>query len=650
MVKSPGGPLDTLTHLPYRVAYGIASRLGDGTAALLVDSAGDENHRVEILNLRTEKVRVLDSRRGRVHGLIWDSHRPRMAYAVSTPGETQWEMRLTDLHGNSQVLWKREETFISLDFSADGKKLLCLRWISASAAELWEVSGLDSQIHHSPNHSQNPNSQNHSPNPSSLVESAPPSAHPFVPPPLVPHRLPIPGPQRIEDAQYDGEGRVILLADGGDESLRLWKWTPGTPTPIPWKIHWPKDFAPREFSAREFASKTAPSEIDQPDTAHANIPALEAPLMEPEWFQRLPDGGIALAVNRESSHHWFRCSPIPSNAESDSKFAQLISNCLQVKDLPPGRMATAIPSPGGWSTGITWTGFDSPGAAYSIDWKTLAVTRWADAERSTQNDLPLPQRVQLPAAPGLPNPHTFIPGWLLRPSLQRFPGPRPLIIDFHGGPEAQAKPGYSAWHAFAREVRGYAILRPDVRGSSGYGRAYQQADDKLLRGAAVADAESTLAWAQRQPWIDPQRIAVTGRSYGGFLSLSLAAASPPPDAVVSGVGIADFPAFLEKTSGYRRELRRVEYGDESDSLQRAFLKRISPQSRVKEFSAPVLLLHGKQDPRVPYSQSTQLQTSLQALGKPVELITLDEDGHGITTPTAEARANAAIDQFLLKAF
>lgn len=218
-----------------------------------------------------------------------------------------------------------------------------------------------------------------------------------------------------------------------------------------------------------------------------------------------------------------------------------------------------------------------------------------------------------------------IPAWYYRP--QRAQGRLPVIVSVHGGPEGQERPTFNAIYQYFL-ARGYAILAPNVRGSTGYGKTYTHLDDVRKREDAVKDLAAAVDWLRAQGGADPKRIAVMGGSYGGYMTL--AAITLYPDlwaAAVDTVGIANFETFLRNTSGYRRKLREVEYGSLERDLE--FLRAISPINRVDRIRAPLMVIHGKNDPRVPYTEAEQIVKALRERGRPVEYVLFDDEGHGV---------------------
>ena len=236
-----------------------------------------------------------------------------------------------------------------------------------------------------------------------------------------------------------------------------------------------------------------------------------------------------------------------------------------------------------------------------------------------------------------------IPAWFFRPPQQA--GERaPVIVLVHGGPEGQTRPYFHPLIQYFLQ-RGYAILAPNVRGSTGYGKAYSHLDDVEKRMDSVADLAFAARWLREQPGVDGERLVVFGGSYGGFMVLS--ALCTYPDLWAAGaniVGISSFVTFLENTSDYRRAHREAEYG--SLDTDREFLESISPINHVDRIEAPLIVIHGANDPRVPLSEAEQLVEALSGRGVSVEFIVFDDEGHGIAKLKNKLVAYPAIADFL----
>ncbi|MDP8958550.1 MAG: S9 family peptidase, partial [Actinomycetota bacterium] len=234
-----------------------------------------------------------------------------------------------------------------------------------------------------------------------------------------------------------------------------------------------------------------------------------------------------------------------------------------------------------------------------------------------------------------------IPVWLYRPPGVERP---PVLVSVHGGPEAQERPAFNAIYQYFL-ARGLAVAAPNVRGSSGYGKSYAGLDDRRRRMDSVADLAEVGRWIKGSDDLDGRRVALMGGSYGGFMVLAALVAYPELWAAgVVIVGIANFVTFLENTGAYRRKLREAEYGSLEED--RRFLEEISPIHQVEKIEAPLLVIHGANDPRVPLGEATQIVERLHALGRPVEFLVFDDEGHGIVKLGNRRRAYRAVADFL----
>ncbi|WP_440770678.1 S9 family peptidase [Natronorubrum sp. DTA28] len=220
----------------------------------------------------------------------------------------------------------------------------------------------------------------------------------------------------------------------------------------------------------------------------------------------------------------------------------------------------------------------------------------------------------------------------------------PVIVDIHGGPESQRRPSFSSVKQYFTD-RGYAYFEPNVRGSAGYGADYAALDDVEKRMDSVADIEACVEWLQDHPAVDPDRIVAKGGSYGGFMVL--AALTEYPDLWAAGidiVGIANFVTFLENTGDWRRELREAEYGSLAED--REFLEKISPTNNIEHIDAPLFVLHGANDPRVPVGEAEQIAEKAAEQGVPVRKLIFDDEGHGFSKLENRIEAYSAIAEFL----
>jgi dipeptidyl aminopeptidase/acylaminoacyl peptidase len=266
----------------------------------------------------------------------------------------------------------------------------------------------------------------------------------------------------------------------------------------------------------------------------------------------------------------------------------------------------------------------TPNDVYSLDTSTGKVEQWyrgvtggVDLEK-----LPEPERISWRSFDG-----RVISGFLHRPP-STFTGKRPVIINIHGGPEEQYRPEFGYLNNYFTNELGVAMIFPNVRGSLGYGKSFHRLDDGTLRLDASKDIGALLDWIKSQPDLDADRVMVQGASYGGYLALSAAASyGERIRAVMSDSGISDLITFNEKTAGWRRDLQRREFGDERDPKTREFLGGAAPVNNASKIKKPLLLIQGKNDPRVPFTQARQMVEAVKKNGTPVWYLLAKDEGH-----------------------
>ncbi len=291
--------------------------------------------------------------------------------------------------------------------------------------------------------------------------------------------------------------------------------------------------------------------------------------------------------------------------------------------LPVGIASGLVFSPDGTDVGFTFNAATSPADAWSFDIATLELTRWTEAETGGLD----PAGFISPVLFDYPNKDGMdIPAFIYRPPGD---GPHPVIISIHGGPEAQSRLGFSSAYQYWAKELGLAVVVPNVRGSSGYGKSYVSLDNGLNRKRAVDDIGALLDWIATQPDLDANRVVVHGGSYGGYMVL--ASLIDHGDRLAGGiniVGISDFKTFLANTEGYRVDLRRVEYGDERDPAVAAFFDAISPLRNAAQIRKPLFTIQGYNDPRVPYTEAEQIHAAVRANGVTAWFMMAMDEGHG----------------------
>jgi dipeptidyl aminopeptidase/acylaminoacyl peptidase len=423
-------------------------------------------------------------------------------------------------------------------------------------------------------------------------------------------------------ADFSPDGRTALVVQGiqvTKSNLHALDLASGRMTPIG-DHSLPIAYGGAQFAADGTLWVTSDQDSDFQRLGRINLAtgAFTAVSAEPRWdvedFDIAEDGSfIAYTINEAGSTRLRLLDPASGQVR-------------RVDSLPAGIAGGLDIAPWG-DIGLTYSSARSASDAFSIDPTSLAVTRWTRSETGgldvTRNVEP--ELIEVASFDGEP-----VSGFLYRPDAARFPGPRPLIVNIHGGPEGQSRPGFMGRNNYLINELGVAIFFPNVRGSTGYGKRFVSLDNGPdLRENSVRDIGAYLDRLGADPAIDAGRIAVTGGSYGGYMCY--AGAIHYGDRLRGAncvVAISNFVTFLENTEAYRRDLRRVEYGDERDPGQRARLLEISPMTRVNEINIPLMVVTGGNDPRVPASEADQMIAAVRANGRTAWHLLGQDEGHG----------------------
>ena len=305
------------------------------------------------------------------------------------------------------------------------------------------------------------------------------------------------------------------------------------------------------------------------------------------------------------------------------------STALKLPRTPVGIIGGLQFDPKSSRLGFSMNMATGPGDVYSIDLKTMKLDRWTFSEvggLDTRSFLE-PKLIHYPTFDQIHGQQRSIPAFFYRP--RSVDGTIPVIIDIHGGPEGQSRPGFSPLHQYYAKELGCAVLVPNVRGSTGYGKTYLALDNGFNREHSVRDVGALLDWIENQPELDATRVAVVGGSYGGYMVL--ASLTTFPERIRCGVdvvGISNFVSFLQNTESYRRDLRRVEYGDERDPAMNEYLSRIAPSNNATRIRSPLFVVQGENDPRVPASEARQIVKAVEGNGIPVWTLFAKDEGHG----------------------
>jgi dipeptidyl aminopeptidase/acylaminoacyl peptidase len=382
-------------------------------------------------------------------------------------------------------------------------------------------------------------------------------------------------PARFEDPRFMPDGKLIAISDLGSDTRRLVEIDPanGRQTPLTPALKW-----------------------------------------DVEAYDLSPDGRtLAYAVNEDG-------------------FSRIVlvergsGRALPAPALPKGVLTALKFAPDGLKLGVGLSSATSAGDIWSVALADGAVTRWTRSELGELDPARLaePELIRFRSFDGL-----SVPAFVYRPKGAA-PGARtPVIIDIHGGPEAQTRPGWNPGAQYFADTLGATVILPNVRGSDGYGKRYLNLDNAEKREDAVKDIGALLDWIAAQPGLDASKVAVYGQSYGGYMSLAVM--THYSDRLAGGVaryGISDFVTFLNNTEAYRRDNRRAEYGDERDPKMQKVFARISPMANIARIGKPMLIMQGANDPRVPQSESDQVVAKLRAGGLETWYVLFADEGHG----------------------
>jgi len=351
-----------------------------------------------------------------------------------------------------------------------------------------------------------------------------------------------------------------------------------------------------------------------------------------EGFDVSPDGKIvAVSVNEEGYSRLVLRDVASGKALPGPK-------------LPAGVLTAAKFSPDGAKLGLSLSTSTGAGDAWSYDLKNGTLTRWTESELGGLDPATLvePTLIRYPTFDG-----RQIPAFIYKPKGKS--GKLPVVVQIHGGPEGQEQPAFNPRRQSWVNELGAAVIIPNVRGSTGYGKTYVGLDNAGKREDSVKDIGALFDWIAKQPDLDASRVAIVGQSYGGYMVL--ATAGRYNDRIAGAIdlyGISNWLSFLANTEGYRRDLRRAEYGDERVPEMRAVFEKISPTAFSDQMRKPMMVFQGANDPRVPRSESEQMVAKLRAQGTEVWYVLAKDEGHGIYKKANQEAVRATELVFLKK--
>jgi Tol biopolymer transport system component/pimeloyl-ACP methyl ester carboxylesterase len=332
------------------------------------------------------------------------------------------------------------------------------------------------------------------------------------------------------------------------------------------------------------------------------------------WSPVTPEGVVVPNPLRDGSK--FEIS-------SDGSQVAVVADKGSIPGIPPGNFAQIRWRPASRELAFSLNTAKTPNDVYSVDTSLGTVSRWTYSDATfNAESLPAPEIVEWKSFDGL----TFS-GVVYRPPA-RFTGPRPVLVNIHGGPGDRETARFLGRSNYFLNELGVTLIYPNVRGSGGFGRRFEQLDNGPRRGDSIKDIGAVLDWIATRPELDRGRVVLTGASYGGWLALEAGIVyNDRIRGIIEGAGIADFITYMEQQDPSRVDSQRAEYGDERDPQMREFLKSISPATRAADLKKPTLILQGGKDPRVPVAQAQELVRALRANNAPVWYVEFTDANH-----------------------
>lgn len=548
------------------------------------DKGGDENRQIWLRNLAAGEERLLTDGKSRHGSPVFARDGRRIAFSGNARDASSTDIYMTDVEVGGVprlVIAGGSEALSVEDWATDDKRIAFIRYRSAADSELVVAdvtTGVQTRLEPLP------------PPPAPVAKGRKSRA-------AAREAAAVPGPVSVAQARFSKDGRgIYFISDRGGEflELRYRDMYTGVEQSLTPDARWDVERFDQSPDGQYIAYTQNEAGTDRL-VLHAT--ATRASVLLPP----LPAGSVIQHIGFD---------------RSSRQLAVSLENAQSPRDVYVYTLDAAAPLP------------------------QVTLARWTQSEVG-----PIDRSKAVPALPiQFPTWDTvgssprLISGFVYKPAT---PGPHPVLIRIHGGPESQYRPRWDAFTQYLVNELGYAVVAPNVRGSSGYGRTFLRLDDGRLREDAVRDIGSLLVWIGLQPDLDRSRVVAMGGSYGGYMTL--ASMVNYGDRLAGGidvVGISSFVTFLTNTAGYRRDLRRVEYGDERDPDMRLFLQGISPLNNAAAIKKPLLVVQGLNDPRVPYTESEQMVARLRGSGGEVWYLAARDEGHGF-------RKKPNVDAYLL---
>ena len=570
-VAAPGASREQITFYPEPIGTARAPQVPNGDGfVFLKDRGGDENDQIYYYRESDRSTRLLTDGKSKNGTPVWANDGKRLAFYSNARDGVSYDIYIVDVTSNAPprlAVGGQQDTWYVLDWSADDTKLLLWRYVSINESYLFVADVATGMVTPLEGADEDKRAGKNGGNRSNSAGKS------------------NSGKARngnakvgITAAKFAPDGRGVYLIsdeDGEFSALRYYDPITHEKRKVSPDINWDVDDFAVSVDGRYVA-----------------------------WVVN-EDGRSRLTVLDNQMKLELAPPNVPDGRVSDLQF-----------DKAGKRLAFSAESA------------QSPRDAYVLDLGKNAVERWTRSEAGPvdTNTFVTPELVHYPTWDRAGSGLRTLSAYLYRPKT---PGPHPVVVSIHGGPESQYRPGYESFFQFLVNELGYAVIAPNVRGSSGYGKTFLKLDNGLLREDAVKDIGALLVWIGVQPMLDREQVIVMGGSYGGYMTLaSLVSYSDRLRGGVDVVGISNFNTFLTNTSAYRRDLRREEYGDERDPKMRVFFSRISPFNNSTSIRRPLLVVQGLNDPRVPATESEQMVARVRANGGEAWYLAAKDEGHG----------------------
>lgn len=359
------------------------------------------------------------------------------------------------------------------------------------------------------------------------------------------------------------------------------------------------------------------------DNEFARLAYMDLATTKSKYITTIPWDVDAFDLSKDGKHIVFL-----TNEAGESKLYLLTTNnnrYKKIEGLPQGVYGSPSFHKNNKDVAININSARAAADVFVVDVSTGRCERWTESEMGglVPEQLSVPSLIKWKSFDG-----KEISGFYYKPS-KKFTGKRPVMINIHGGPEGQSRPNYLGSGNYYLNELGVAIIFPNVRGSTGYGKTFLASDNGMKREESVKDIGGLLDWIAKQPELDADKVMITGGSYGGYMTLAVAAIyNDRIKVALDVVGISNFNTFLKNTESYRRDLRRVEYGDERDPAMYDYFEKIAPLNNAQKITKPLFIVQGGNDPRVPRTEAEQMVNKVKSNGGVVWYLEAKDEGHG----------------------